>query len=136
MNLNTQVVDKFAIIISSLCIAHCLLFPVLIVLAPSLVSLGLTSESFHFWMIVAVLPSSIFALALGCKKHTQSSVFIMGLLGLTCLLLAFFFGNVILGETGEKVLTLIGSLIITYSHVRNFKLCRQLDDCSCHSTDK
>lgn len=136
MNLNTQIVDKFAIVISSLCIAHCLVFPVLIILAPSLITLGLTSESFHFWMIVAVIPSSIYALALGCKKHAKFSIFIVGTLGLTCLLLAFFFGHDLLGDIGEKSLTLIGALLITYSHIMNFKLCHQSDDCSCHNTEK
>ena len=136
MNLNTQVVDKVAIIISSLCVVHCLLIPILIVLAPSVITVGLTSESFHMWMIIAVIPSSIYALALGCKKHAKASVFIMGALGLSCLILAFMLGGSILGEIGEKAFTLIGALLIVLAHIKNFKLCNQVDDCKCDSTQK
>lgn len=133
MNLNTQIADKFAIIISGMCVAHCLLIPILIVLAPSLITLGLTSESFHLWMIIAVIPSSIYALALGCKKHAKISVFIMGALGLSCLILAFMLGANMLGGMGEKALTLIGTLFIVFAHLQNFKLCNQVDDCECKS---
>jgi hypothetical protein len=131
MNLNTQLVDKFAITLSSLCVAHCLVFPIFAVLLPSMITLGLASESFHFWMVVAVIPSSIYALALGCKKHNQVSVFIIGALGLSCLLLAVVLGGAMLGEAGEKGLTVLGSLLIAFSHIKNFKLCRKVDDCKC-----
>jgi hypothetical protein len=136
MNLNTQLVDRFAIVISSLCVAHCLIFPVLAVLAPSVITLGLKSESFHLWMIVAVIPSSIYALALGCKKHAQKSVFIIGALGLTSLLLAITLGHDILHESGEKALTIVGALLITFAHIRNFKLCKHQDNCGCKSSSQ
>ncbi|WP_426370338.1 MerC domain-containing protein [Pseudocolwellia sp. HL-MZ7] len=132
MNVNSQLVDKFAIAISSLCVAHCLIFPILAVLIPSFITLGLESESMHFWMIITVIPSSIYSLALGCKKHAKISVFLIGALGLSCLLLAFALGGSILGETGEKALTVIGAIIIAISHVKNFKLCQKADDCKCH----
>lgn len=134
MNLNTQLVDKFAITMSSLCVAHCLVFPIFAVLMPSLFTLGLASESFHFWMVIAVIPTSIYALALGCKKHAQKSVFFIGALGLSFLLLAVILGGDVLGEFGEKGFTIVGSLLIAFSHVKNFKLCRELDDCKCSSS--
>ncbi len=132
MNLKSQTVDKFAIFVSSLCVAHCLVFPILAVLMPSFITLGLESESMHFWMIITVIPSSIYALALGCKKHANTSVFLIGVLGLSCLLLAFALGGDVLGETGEKMLTVIGAIIIAFSHFKNFKLCQHKDDCECH----
>ena len=133
MNLNSQLVDKFSIAISSLCVAHCLVFPILVVLIPSFATLGLGSETMHFWMIVTVIPSSIYALALGCKKHAKVSVFLIGALGLSSLLLAFVLGGNILGETGEKALTVLGAAIIALAHVRNYKLCQKADDCKCHN---
>lgn len=133
MNLNTQFVDKVAISISSLCVAHCLIFPLFVTILPSFIALGLVSESFHFWMIVSVVPSSIFALALGCKKHEQLNVFIIGVLGLSCLLLALVLGENMIGEMGEKSLTVLGALLIAAAHVKNFKLCRHQDNCGCKS---
>ena len=135
MLFNTQIIDRLAISLSGLCVAHCLLFPILGALIPSFVSLGLTSESFHFWMVASVLPTSIYALALGCKKHAQFSVFFLGLLGLCSLVLALTLGHDLLGELGEKVLTLIGALFIAFAHVKNFKLCQQQRNCSCESEE-
>ena len=128
MQLNTQKIDKFAILISSLCVAHCLIFPLLAVFAPSVITLGLSSENFHYWMVVAVIPSSLFALTLGCKKHANKTVLLIGALGLSCLLLAFALGGNVLGEWGEKSLTLMGAAIIAFSHIKNFKLCQSLKD--------
>lgn len=51
--------DKFAIGLSAMCAIHCLAVPVLLVLLPSAAALGLGNEQFHFWMLVAVLPSSL-----------------------------------------------------------------------------
>ncbi len=131
MNVNTQLIDKVAIGISSLCLAHCLLFPIMATVLPSIVALGLTSENFHFWMVISVVPSSTFALALGCKKHAKTSVLFTGILGLGFLLLALLIGHDFLGETGEKFLTLLGALLIAFAHAKNFKLCQHQDNCGC-----
>ncbi len=136
MNISSQFIDKVAISISSLCVAHCLIFPVMVVLIPSLSVLGLTSESFHFWMIVTVIPSSIYALAIGCKKHAQISICLIGALGLSCLIFAFLLGADILGERGEKVLTLFGAIHIAMAHIKNFKLCQQHKNCECPNKHK
>lgn len=135
MNLTTQFVDKTAIAISSLCVAHCLIFPLLAIIIPSFVALGLTSESFHFWMVISVLPTSIYALTIGCKKHKKFSLIIAGALGLSCLILALILGESMLGEWGEKALTLTGAIIIALAHVKNFKLCQQHKNCHCDSSD-
>lgn len=134
MNSNTQIVDKLAITISSLCVAHCLIFPILAVMAPSFLTLGLSSENFHLWMIIAVIPSSIYALALGCKQHGNKSILLTGFLGLSCLLLAFVMGGDLLSELGEKGMTIAGALLIAFSHIRNFKLCKHANSCECHDT--
>jgi len=36
-----------------------------------------------------------------------------------------------LGDFNEKVLTLMGSTIIAFSHFKNYQVCRKLD-CVCH----
>jgi len=134
MKLNTLFIDKLSISISVLCVAHCLIFPVLAVFIPNIIALGLTSENFHFWMIVSVIPSSAFALTLGCKKHANISMVIIGVVGLSSLLLALALDHSMLGEYGEKALTLIGALLIAFAHFRNFKLCQQHDNCHCEHT--
>lgn len=130
MTLPTYFTDKLAICISSLCIAHCLVFPALATLIPSFLALGLNSESFHLWMIISAIPTSIYALSLGCKKHARGSIFFIGVMGLCCLISAFILGGSLLGEIGEKSLTTIGALLITYAHFKNFKSCQNQDVCT------
>jgi len=136
MNLNTVFSDKVAITLSSLCIAHCLIFPILVTLIPSFSGLGLNTETFHFWMVVSVIPTSIYALSLGCKMHNQTSIFIIGVVGLSCLVIAYVLGAGLLSEMGEKSLTTLGALIISYAHIKNFTLCQHHDKCGCSKSKK
>ena len=78
--------DRAAIGISALCIAHCLVLPVALVLAPSVTLLTvLNDELFHKLLILLVLPTSIFALTLGfllAAQLFQSQLLLALLLGL------------------------------------------------------
>ena len=114
-----------------LCVLHCLALPLLIIFIPSISTLFFAQESFHFWMVMAVLPTSIYALTLGCKQHKQFSILSYGIVGISCLILAIVFGESHLGEFGEKVLTVIGAGIIAFAHIKNFTLCQQKNDCAC-----
>ena len=125
------VADKAAIAISLLCAIHCLALPVVIALLPSVAALGLVDEAFHTWIIVAVIPLSAFALTLGCKKHRQMGVLVVGLLGLSLLCLTPLLGHDLLGYFGEKALTLAGGGLIAASHIRNYQLCQTKSACDC-----
>ena len=78
MNTIRSFADRTAISLSLICAIHCIVFPLLVVSLPVLAALNLGDEAFHQWMIVAVIPTSIFALTLGCKKHSNSKVFVIG----------------------------------------------------------
>ena len=123
--------DKVAIGLSLVCVIHCLALPLALVLAPSLVGLGLQDETFHLWIVLVVLPVSIYALTLGCRKHKNMGVLLVGLSGLLLLFLTALFGHDLAGETGERLLTLAGAGIIAASHARNFQLCRERSSCEC-----
>ena len=124
--------DKLAIGLSSLCALHCLAVPTLLVLSPSMMSIGLQNEDFHTWIVIVVIPVSILAITVGCRAHRHKSVLWLGLLGLTSLCLTAAFGPTMLGETGEKLATLLGAIIIAVSHLKNYTLCRQGNACECH----
>lgn len=120
--------DKTAISISALCVVHCLLLPVGMVLLPSVTVLTvLSDELFHIMMIAVVLPTSAIALTLGCKRHKSLLVVTLGSAGLLILGFAAFFGHGLLGEAGEKVTTVIGACMVAASHWQNFRLCKKLD---------
>lgn len=116
--------DKLAISLSLLCAMHCLALPLLLALIPSMSVLGLDNEAFHYWMLVAVIPISIYALTMGCKQHKRYPLLILGFTGLTLLVLAVTIGESLLGEYGEKGLTLAGAVVVACGHYINYRLCR------------
>ena len=73
------------------------------------------------------VPISFFALTLGLKNHKKSSFFIIGITGLIILILALILGQEILGELGEKLVTLIGSIIVVFAHFKNYQTCIQTE---------
>lgn len=123
--------DKTAIGLSLLCTLHCLAMPFLFVLIPSAAALPLDNEAFHLWMVVAVIPTSLYALTQGCKQHKRARLLGLGSIGLAFLILALILGESLLGEIGEKIFTVIGAAIIAYAHYRNYQLCQLSDDCAC-----
>lgn len=125
MKLTTASADKFAIGFSALCVIHCFATPVLLLLLPAATLANLNPEAFHFWMVVAVIPTSIYAFSLGCQKHRQLHIAVIALVGLVTLVSSVILGEHVLGEIGEKVVTTIGAAIIAYAHYQNFTLCKQ-----------
>ena len=127
----SYVFDKVAIGLSLFCAVHCLMLPVALVMLPALTSTTFGDEQFHQWMLVAVLPTSLLALTLGCRQHRRMDIMVIGLTGLAIMISAALFGHDLLGETGEKITTLLGASLIALSHVRNQSLCRR-HDCDHH----
>lgn len=122
--------DKAAVSLSVICAIHCMAMPIILVAVPALTGLFFTEESFHLWMVVAVLPLSVYALTVGCKKHKRYRVLGIGAVGLAILIGAALFGHDLVGEDGEKALTVIGATIIAIGHILNFRLCRQHEECN------
>ncbi|MEO1081083.1 MAG: MerC domain-containing protein [Pseudomonadota bacterium] len=122
--------DRAAIGLSLLCAVHCLLLPIAVAFSPAVAALGIDDESFHQWMIIIVLPISVFALFMGCAKHRNFSILAIGVAGLLVLGLTIVLGHEILGETGEKAMTLLGATLIAISHWRNYRACQHASGCS------
>lgn len=127
--------DKISIGLSMACTVHCLALPVLLTMVPALASLGLNDERFHMWMVIAVIPCSILALVQGCRKHKKYLLVGIVTAGLTLLVLAVFAGEQV-GEVGEKVLTVVGSLFVAVGHSLNYWYCRKNDKDNCECAGK
>jgi hypothetical protein len=117
--------DRWAIATSTLCMAHCLLTPLLIVLVPVLASTVLADERFHRFMLLWIVPTSVSALWIGCRRHGNVRVLATGLAGLSLLVAAALWGEAMFGELAEKAATLSGSLVMSAGHWRNYRLCRE-----------
>ena len=129
MNNLQTVSDKFAISLSLLCTIHCLLLPILVVMLPSLAALGLDDEIFHLWMVIAVVPISAYGLTMGCKKHKNYKIMLVGIIGLVILALTALLAHDFLTETLEKTFTVLGATIIAVAHFWNYRLCQSKQVC-------
>ena len=133
MQLTQRVIDKLAIGLSIMCAVHCLATPLLLTLLPSLTAVQLDNEQLHLWILVAVIPTSLVALTLGCKKHTRLRYVVSGFVGVILMVLAVTLGEAKWGELGEKGFTLIGAAFIAVAHWFNYRQClaKNEDDCPC-----
>jgi hypothetical protein len=127
MQLTSFTMDKAAVGLSLMCVAHCLLTPIAIVLLPAFGAIFLEDERFHFVLLFLVLPTSLLALTIGCRKHLRVEIALIGLAGLLILFSVVIIGEESLGKFGEKATTVFGALIIAFAHIRNFMLCLRHD---------
>jgi len=121
--------DRIAISLSSLCAIHCVALPIVAMIMPLLSSTiehGSTLHEywFHQFILIFILPISIFALISGYRCHKQLlPIFIAGI-GLTVLLCTAIFADSliskhILPHSGETLLTIIAGIIHATGHIMN-----------------
>ena len=120
--------DILAISISGLCAVHCLLTPLVIILFPILSGTVIAGENFHRLLLWVILPTSGLAVVLGCRRHKDTVVFALGMVGLSLLIVGALWAHAWLGEWGDRLLTMVGGGIMAVGHVRNYRLCRN-DGC-------
>ena len=123
----TPSADRIAISASALCAIHCLCLPLLLGVFPAVGSSIFGQESFHQLLLWLVIPLSLFSLTLGCKRHKNGLVAVLGVIGIAILYLTATLGHDLLGEFYERVATLIGASAIAAAHMRNYSLRKQTD---------
>lgn len=117
------VADRVGVFASSACAIHCLLVPSLLVAGVALPASLLREEAIHQALLFLVLPAALVAFGIGCWRHKDSLVLGIGAVGLLGISAATFFHDV-LGESGERILTVISTALLITAHIRNYRLCR------------
>ena len=128
-----KIIDNLGITISSVCAIHCVLLPGIFIIAPYSF---LASHEFHETLIYFILPCAAMAFILGCRKHGDLKVAIMGTLGVMLLGSSLLFHEIFHAEEHSEelitvLITIAGSAMLILSHLRNRKLCLQ-EDYACH----
>lgn len=118
-----KLLDQLAIMFSGLCILHCLLTPIFVVIFPVLVTTSIATEEFHQLLLWLILPTSLFALFLGSFNHKDRLLLTLGLASLSQLIIVAFLGHESLSEPGEGLITIVGSVALILGHIRNRHLC-------------
>ena len=127
--------DKIAMTLSMICVIHCFFVPSFLILGVGYLSLTIDNEFVHKAIVLLALPISLLALSTGYKNHKTTSFVPLAFFGLIMLILAVILGESVLGEAGEQIVTLFGSLSLAYAHYKNYQTCKELD-CSCHDDVK
>ena len=118
-----RILDNFGLTISAACAIHCILLPVLLILSPYIELAFITSHEFHETLMYFILPTSLVAFAMGCRKHKDYRVALLAVTGITILLYATLHHESLHGVL--ELVTLTGSLFLVVSHFTNFILCQK-----------
>ena len=128
-----KIIDNLGITISSICAVHCVILPMIFLIAPYSF---LASHEFHEALIYFILPCAFIAFVLGCRRHKDIKVAAMGTLGIILLGSALLMHDIFHSDQHSEefttvLITVLGSILLVLSHLRNRKLCMQ-EDYSCH----
>ena len=111
--------DRSAIILSALCLVHCLAFPILVALLPALAGILPRQWWVHPLILAMALPLASVALWRGWLRHHDPRPPLLGAVGLLQLTI-----GVLAGEGGyfEIGATVVGGLTLAAAHVMNWHL--------------
>ena len=128
-----KIIDNLGITISSVCAIHCVLLPAIFIIAPYSF---LASHEFHEALIYFILPCAVIAFTLGCRKHGDIKVALMGSFGIILLASSILLHEVFHSEEHSQelitvLMTIAGSIMLILSHIRNRKLCLK-EEFACH----
>ena len=112
--------DSLAVAFSGLCLIHCLFAPLLLSASPFFADSMIANENAHRWLLLLVVPVSMFALRGGLRRHHDRQVLIYATIGLGLLTLSAIAGVEYLGDSPEKAITTLGGLVLAFAHVRNY----------------
>ena len=119
-----SIADWFGIAASTACAVHCVLLPTLLVTGTVLPASFLGGELFHLAMLWVILPAAVVAFGIGCWRHKDGAVLLLGVIGITGLVLAVTVVHDVAGEVGERVVTVLAAAVLVAAHYRNYRLCR------------
>lgn len=111
--------DLIGVILSMACLIHCLALPMFTSVVPSL-TIFLGQEWIHATLLVILVPIALLAFKQGHKRHNRLTPMILAILGVIGLIAATFFEGHEEASV-EKLLTVMGSLILIFAHVQNLR---------------
>ncbi len=119
------ILDRAAICVSGLCLAQCLLLPVLVLITPW-VSLGvLSDELFHLALLGVILPLSLLAFVQGYSIHRDVRMLGPGLVGLVTVVMAAVLHGRVLDDFATAMVTSLGGILLIGAHWFNLRLRRR-----------
>ena len=118
------ILDHVAIALSGLCLLHCLLLPFIIAVLPLLSRIN--ESHFHSQMLIVVIPVSVFAFALGFRRHASKKIIAWGVAGVAILAFGATIAHANYGATVDTLVTMVGAIVLATTHYFNNRLTRHV----------
>lgn len=125
--------DRLGIALSLICLAHCLLLPLALLVLPVIAVQWLPEGTVHVVMALALAPVAALALIPGLKRHRSWRVAAAMTTGLGLVSTAAFAGEGSAAHEWSALLTIAGGAILVGAHFVNLKLCRSCPACAAHA---
>jgi len=109
--------ESSALFLSGLCVAHCLVLPLLVVAIPALAVVFELPDSIHVYIVALALPLSLSVLVFGAHQHKSLIPLVAGSLGLLSMTVALAAKH----ESAEVTLSVIGAVILAVAHISNWR---------------
>ena len=110
--------DRLGMLVSSLCLVHCLALPLMIAALPALGNTLPSDAMIHSALILVALPVTGYALLRGYRTHRRTPPLLIGAVGMLLVAAALFVGPRIYLE---QALTILGGLLVTGAHLINWR---------------
>ena len=123
--------DMLGVALSTACLIHCTLLPLILALLPMFGSHFQLDEKWHWIITGLIVPVALIALVTGWKRHHRNIVLKLGAVSLIMILGAPFCHE-LLGHFFEECIATAGGLILISAHIINHKTLHQLGRrCGC-----
>lgn len=118
--------DRIAIVLSTVCIVHCLAMPLVLALLPvAAITFG-DDAHFHAVMLWLVVPTSVAGFAMGYRVHRRMGIVAAGGAAVLVLAAAAICGHNSWRPAVETTVSVLASLVLAAAHWRNFREVRRL----------
>lgn len=119
--------DKLGILISGLCVVHCLAIPIVILMFPAISMRFFPAEdSTHIILLAFILGVAGVAFHSGYRQHGKWQPLAWLAAGLALVLFATFFVHDHMGHAWEPIFAIIGSVCLIRAHYLNH-ICKKCE---------
>lgn len=119
-SMTTRMWDKIGICASGLCLLHCLITPIVLILFPAGHLSFFADELVHKAFGVLVTLSILAAVYPHCKKHGHKDILTLAIIGVIFILTPIFFHD--LNIHLSHISTVVGSIVLIMAHIKNMKV--------------
>lgn len=127
----TPVWDHAGVVLSALCLIHCLGAPLTMLFLPALgLTLAPVEYGVHAVLAIVVPITALFAFVPGYRRHRNPRILYAASAGAGAIVAAAFLLPEDAGIAAEALVTAVGGVLLIGAHLRNHAFCRRCPVCA------